>query len=509
MPRSMVGVLAAVGTAMSALVAFAHGDVASVMIADAAAAAGLAAYLAIPSQKKTFQIPDFQGFSQKAPRYLTSLPSPAHAKCLSLSKQASHTLLAMGSKRSDDSVDDLIRWIFAPPFTLPSTPPHETAPPSTIGIGIRYMLSQAHSQSSVEPVRYPDPAGAFSSDLLMVVPPVVPDACTLRDDLLYSAGRDTRTVLVNAANGGLFRLFCAEHVINEVFKHSGDWTEGKQVSQEAFLRRWLTDYLPVIRVLPDDAIPDELLTPDERSRLAELSAQGSKDIPSVKLAMVLGAYYHTVDRPALRAAYGAGVDVAAHDEWRDILRAGGDAGQLSEMAQTVFRLSSGLAVAGFQGARSLLRFTGPLGVLPVALALYLGYKSITPQVKERIGSGLTAALNGLVECYALYCTVRQRFAEASVSVLSWDELSAVLTPEAVLTRACLHTLARAGMSNCSARQLRSLLPVLPVPSGEAKVRLVLRSFPCFSEVYAGYWQVGEVAQHVQWLLSQSVYPDHE
>ena len=53
MPRSMVGLLAAVGATMSALVAFAHGTLAWVSIADAAAATGLSAYLALlPPQKK-------------------------------------------------------------------------------------------------------------------------------------------------------------------------------------------------------------------------------------------------------------------------------------------------------------------------------------------------------------------------------------------------------------------------------------------------------------------------
>jgi hypothetical protein len=55
MPRSVVGLLAAVGTAMSALVAFAHGDLVWVTIADAAVATGLAAYLALPANKKIFQ----------------------------------------------------------------------------------------------------------------------------------------------------------------------------------------------------------------------------------------------------------------------------------------------------------------------------------------------------------------------------------------------------------------------------------------------------------------------
>jgi hypothetical protein len=52
MPRSMVGLLAAVGAAMSALVGLTHGDLSWAALADAAAATGLAAYLALPSAKK-------------------------------------------------------------------------------------------------------------------------------------------------------------------------------------------------------------------------------------------------------------------------------------------------------------------------------------------------------------------------------------------------------------------------------------------------------------------------
>lgn len=52
MPKSMVGLLAAVGTAMSGLVGLAHGYLVWTALLDAAAAAGLAAYLALPSEKK-------------------------------------------------------------------------------------------------------------------------------------------------------------------------------------------------------------------------------------------------------------------------------------------------------------------------------------------------------------------------------------------------------------------------------------------------------------------------
>jgi len=57
MSRSMVGLLAAVGVAMPALVPFLHGSLIVVAITDGAVAAGLAACLALPSTKKSPRCP--------------------------------------------------------------------------------------------------------------------------------------------------------------------------------------------------------------------------------------------------------------------------------------------------------------------------------------------------------------------------------------------------------------------------------------------------------------------
>jgi len=44
---------------------------------------------------------------------------------------------------------------------------------------------------------------------------------------------------------------------------------------------------------------------------------------------------------------------------------------------------------------------------------------------------------------------------------------------------------------------------MPVPSGEAKVRNVLRETPAlFCQVYAGRWQLGRTAEPVRRLLSR-------
>lgn len=53
MARSVVGLLAAVGAAFAALVGLSHGEVVWVILAAAAVATGLAAYLALPASKKS------------------------------------------------------------------------------------------------------------------------------------------------------------------------------------------------------------------------------------------------------------------------------------------------------------------------------------------------------------------------------------------------------------------------------------------------------------------------
>ncbi len=161
-------------------------------------------------------------------------------------------------------------------------------------------LKAVHLQSAGEPIRHPSASGAFPEDLLGPVSPIVADANRLGNDILYACRRDQRTTLVTAANAGLFRLFCAQHVIDEVWEKSAEWTQGSPVSRAAFLRCWLTEYLPLIRVVREP-LPDDLFTPAEFARIAELARVDPDDVPSAKLALALGAFHLSDDRPALRA----------------------------------------------------------------------------------------------------------------------------------------------------------------------------------------------------------------
>src|SRR5215469_940869 len=57
MPRSVVGLLAALGVVLSSLLAFVHGDLTPLVVVGSGTATGLAAYLALPSQKSPVQAP--------------------------------------------------------------------------------------------------------------------------------------------------------------------------------------------------------------------------------------------------------------------------------------------------------------------------------------------------------------------------------------------------------------------------------------------------------------------
>ncbi len=68
------------------------------------------------------------------------------------------------------------------------------------------------------------------------------------------------------------------------------------------------------------------------------------------------------------------------------------------------------------------------------------------------------------------------------------------TAPVALTGACLRTLARTGLSNCSARELRALLPSLPVPMVRRRSARRCGGHRCFYEVWSGRWQVGDIAE---------------
>jgi hypothetical protein len=99
----------------------------------------------------------------------------------------------------------------------------------------------------------------------------------------------------------------------------------------------------------------------------------------------------------------------------------------------------------------------------------------------------------LIELFAEVATqqqIRQRHFDAALPpVPTWDELTATNTSDAILGRACIYTLARAPRGHLSAQELAAEIR-RELPCSDAKVRDILRSTGCFTEVYRGRWQVG-------------------
>jgi predicted nucleic acid-binding protein len=395
---------------------------------------------------------------------------------------------------ADASVGEVMSYVFGPPFQMPQT----DSKVASFQPALHRSISVMHVRNSDNPINFPDRRGIFPGTLLAEVPPIVVDANWLRNDIKYACRNGQRTTLTNVANEGLLRLFCSQHVIDEVGEHAAEWTNGSEVSLESFLRRWLMEYLPLLRVLQDNDVSRELLTPDEVGRIEKLRVVDPDDVPSATLALALGAFYLSDDKRALRAVYGPGVDLWRHGELLDLLMAGGDAGELGQMLQLMTGLITGL---GTFAAQSAWRRIGPVGLFLVAALGYAGYRRMSTETRAKIGKGVTTGLTAFAEAYAEWQVHLRRFRRASPVLPSWGELATKNDPTFVLTRACLFSLARVGQSNCSAAELKIRLPELSVAQGEARVRQVLRTAPCFFEAWYGRWQVGEMAVPVGQLLA--------
>jgi predicted nucleic acid-binding protein len=363
-----------------------------------------------------------------------------------------------------------------------------------IALLVRGMVADMHKASADAPIRFPGPQGAFPEDILLRPPPVVVDANILRNDIRRACRKGQRTVLVTAANAGLIRLFCAQHVHDEVIEHSGEWTATGPVTRDDFLRAWLLEYLPLIRVVP---IGDEHLAwlgPAELARVRHLAQPGQDpdDVPSAVLALLLGAFFLSGDGKPLRAVYGD-ADLSGHQAWVDILKAGGDAGQLGKTLTLAANLTA-LAGAGMaSGAQRIAAATSPWVLVAAGLGAAWWYRNRPASIRQQVTSVAKYVLTCALSVAVVYQEVQGQFTSAAPETAGWESLAADLPPAAVLGRACLHTLARSPGCDRSAAKLTAELPYLGVAQGEAKVRQVVRDGGPFTEVWRGRWQAGHAA----------------
>ncbi len=63
----------------------------------------------------------------------------------------------------------------------------------------------------------------------------------------------------------------------------------RPLSRDLFLSTWLTEYLPLIRVIPPHPSHLAMLSPAEAQRIRALAGKDPDDVPSATLALLLEA----------------------------------------------------------------------------------------------------------------------------------------------------------------------------------------------------------------------------
>jgi predicted nucleic acid-binding protein len=361
---------------------------------------------------------------------------------------------------------------------------------------IEFFLRSAYSDTTNLAIRYPDDHGAFlPAEWPMSgypVPPIVADANVLRNDILYSCRNDRRTSLVTATNAGFLRMFCAEHVIEEVEEHSSRWAREGRVNQAAFVDRWRDEYLPLLRCVD---IPSDLLTESEAQAIARLERIDPDDVPSATLARLLGAFYLSEDKRALEAVYGPELDFNIHHDWVYAIRSGSNSAQIKGVSQVAL-IAPALLGQGLYGAMKYLHTKNPLQLVGAIVAVggagYLAWRSDRDKVKGAlaslgdgllaIGETVTAFRNYMLQCQAA-------FSQVFPTVPNWQDMCGSHDGEQVLARHCLYSLAREPKGHLSAVEMHEGLPFY-IKGQQNTVRKVFREHPCFQEVSRGRWQVG-------------------
>jgi hypothetical protein len=276
-----------------------------------------------------------------------------------------------------------------------------------------------------------------------------------------------------------------------VFEHSREWAAAANppVRHQDFLQRFRDEYLQVLRVVPDSGIPDSWLAPEEVERLRTFEPEDADDIPSVKLALALQALYISRDKPATRAVYGDGAGLLHHDEWLEVLKAGGDEGELMRMLSATGAMAY-LAGAGvFHAARKAYAVFGLAGFAGIGGIGYSIWRWARHPSRQGLRDGLIATAEVLSEVTAKRDEQERRVEAALPVVPNWTSLAASNGNAAVVGRAALHALARDPHGHASAQELAARLHP-PVPHGHNAVRAVLRTAPAFEQVFRGRWQVG-------------------
>lgn len=364
----------------------------------------------------------------------------------------------------------------------------------TAAARFRAFLRERHVANAQEPPRYADQQGAFVESsierLFGEALPIVPDANILRGTIGRACRDGQRTVLGNGAHAGLFRLFCAEHVVTEVEEYNDQWAHELGFPADAYRNAWRIHFLPYVRVVRTGDLPG-LLLPTESERIDRLRAIDPDDIPSVMLALCLGGLFVSEDTDAHLATYGYATTATERRAWLEPLMAGGDAGELYKVIASAsvipaLAMWSVWCVGRWLYDRSPWLLGLSVGGLSLAAARY-----IKPEEYRSALHALGDVGGDLVEgVFQPYHMTTQRVDEALPPFPDWDELIDQAGRDAALSRACLYTMARVRPCPITVGEISRALPRLGIGQSVQRIGKVLHNNEAFHEPYKNEWQVG-------------------
>jgi predicted nucleic acid-binding protein len=359
------------------------------------------------------------------------------------------------------------------------------------------LLSSLHERNTSSPIAGADENGVFLepffSSWLGDALPVVLDANILRHEIGRTCRTGKRTILVTGANTRAFRLYCADHVLEEVDKHGPAWAAAMKIDAAAFVGVWDKTYLPLIRRVPSMGL-EHLLMAHEREQIKSLRSVDSDDVPSATLALAMGALFLTKDNAAYEAVYAKPATAETREGWLEPLRSGGDSAELQQLITMASAIPT-LTSAGVWHSVRWIHARSPIGVVAAGLVTAALLFSIPGSAYRRACDGIKVGASRLHdEIFQPYYEAMARVRGALPPFPPWDDLVDGTTRNAALTRACLYRLVRSRGTPLRASEVASKLPFLGIGQAAPSVGKVLRGDPCFFEPYKGRWQVGRPAK---------------
>jgi predicted nucleic acid-binding protein len=349
-------------------------------------------------------------------------------------------------------------------------------------------------------IRYPSASGEFPEPFLLSVGPndsaprhTVLDANVIRDDLLKACRTSQTTALLESGARGGLRVYCAEHVPDEVDEHLPEWVSAIDLTEAK--RVWELCYVPLLRVV--DVPRDPPLTTDEWTRINVLREKDPDDVPTAILTLLINSPVASKDKPLLRAVYGGDADIDQLAEWLPRILAGRTIAEADQIIAAGVTLSNALAsvavgtiAEAVAGLRRMPKSGRTAAAIALALAVLTYREAATRQLRVLARAVLQIAgeLEPSLQTWQVDRIEASKFLLQSMPAPAGFDEPDYEDVSGTLERSSLQVLASS--VPLSAAAISTRLPPAVMPRSTAKVREVLRLRPYFHSLSRGRWQLG-------------------